>query len=180
MSLTPEAVRVAGTGEVYFAPVGTAAPTDATTALPGAWKGLGYTSPDGVQFNVSRDTNQIDAWQGSKVRVVTNSENLTLQTTLIETKTNTLLVAFGGGTVISGNYTPPEEGENAIRALVVDFTDNDVHYRYYFPRVQVEGDVSFNLTRTDAIGYELTLGVLSSDPRWKLFSDDTTHLVTGS
>jgi hypothetical protein len=180
MSLTPEAVRVAGTGEVYFAPVDTAAPTDSVTELPSAWKGLGYTSPDGVQFNVSRDTNQIDAWQGSKVRVVTNSENLTLQTTLIETKTETLLVAFGGGVVIDGDYTPPAEGENAIRSLVVDFTDNDITYRYYFPRVQVEGDVSFNLTRTDAVGYEVTLGVLSSDPRWELFTDDTDHLVTGS
>jgi hypothetical protein len=180
MALTQEAVRVAGTGEVYFAPTGTAAPTDATTTLPGAWKGLGYTTPDGVQFQLSRDTNQIDAWQGSKVRVVTNSENLTIQTTMIETKTDTLLVAFGGGSVISGIYTPPAEGVNAERALVVDFTDGTTKYRYYFPKVQAEGDLSFNLTRSDALGYEITLGVLTSSPRWKLFTNDTTYLTTGS
>lgn len=174
MALTPGAVRVAGTGEVFIAPEGTAAPTNATAALNAAFDGLGYTSPDGVQFNLSRDVNPIDAWQGSKVREVVNSEDLTLQMTLLETREDTLLAVFGGGTVSGGVFTPPDEGTNTIRAMVVEFTDGDKKYRWYFPRVQISGDLSFNLTRTDAVGYEITFGVLAATPsKAKLFSNDT-------
>jgi hypothetical protein len=180
MSLVTGAVRVAGTGECYYAPEGTSAPTDAATALPVAWKGLGYTSTDGVQFTFSRDTNDINAWQGSKLRVLTNAEPVSFQLTLLETKTDTLLVAFGGGTVVNGNYTPPVEGDNAVRSFAIDTADSATKVRYYFPRAQVSGDVSFNLARTDAVGYALTFGVLANTPKWRLFSNDTTNLVTGS
>lgn len=181
MALNAEAVRVAGTGEVYFAAENTAAPTNATSALAADWKGLGYTSTDGVQFTLSRNTTDLDAWQGSKLRVVTNSEPVTLTFRLMETKSETLLLAFGGGTLAGdGTYVPPEEGTNTVRAICVDFTDGTLDYRYYFPRVQVEGDVSFALTRSAEVGYDVTLGVLSvsvGQNRWKLFSDDTTRLT---
>lgn len=184
MATNADAVRVAGTGEVYYAPTGTAAPTDATTAMGATWKGLGYTSTDGVQFTFSRDTNDIDAWQGTKLRVVTNSEPATVGFTLMESKTDVLLLAFGGGTVVSAGgastYTPPASGTNSERAMVIDFTDGAKHYRYYFPKVQIEGDLSFSLTRGDAVAYALTFGVLDGSPKWKLFSDDTTNLTTGS
>lgn len=177
MTLNANAVRVAGTGEVHVAPAGTAAPTDASTALPAAWKGLGITSTDGVQFNMSRDTSDIDGWQQSKIRVVTNTEPVTIEFALMETTPDALTTAFGGGTITPTGtdefkFTPPSEGDNAIRSAVVDFRDGDVLYRYYFPRVQVEGDVSFSLTRTDAVAYSVTLGVLANDPKWELFTND--------
>lgn len=184
MALNADAVRVAGTGEIYYAPAGTTAPTDATTALGNSWKGVGYTSPDGVSLTFSRDTTDIDAWQGSKLRVVTNAEPVTLGFTLLETKTDVLLLAFGGGTIVSsgGNstYTPDDEGTNAIRSMCVDFEDGAIRYRYYFARVQVEGDLSIMLARSEAVGYELTFGVLDGEPKWQMFSNDTTRLTTGS
>ena len=189
MALNANAVRVAGTGEVFVAPTGTAAPTDPTTPLPVAWVGMGYTSTDGVTFTMSRDTADIDAWQGSKLRTVTNAEPTTIEFNLMETNYNTLPVVFGGGTIdvetaplgadgqplAEGDvtYTPPAEGVNTIRSCVVEFKDGDVTYRYYFPRVQVEGDVSFSLTRSDAVGYSVTFGILASEPRWLLLSNDT-------
>jgi len=180
MALNANAVRVAGTGEVYFADIATAAPTDATTALPVAWNGLGYTDPNGVQFTFSNNTSDIDAWQGSKLRVVFNSAPVSFTVALREFKTNTLLFAFGGGVVVSGNFTPPAEGTNAIRSVVVDVTDNTTKLRFYIPRAQIGGDVSFALQRTDAIGLSLTVGVLSNTPKWQLFTNDTTNLTTGS
>lgn len=180
MALDATAVRVAGTGEAYFAPEGTAAPTDATTALSATWLGLGYTDPDGLQFTFSRNTSDIDAWQGSKLRVVTNSEPVSVTLALRETKTNTLLFAFGGGTVGANTFTPPVEGVNAVRAFVVDVTDGTLKYRYYFPRVQIAGDVSFQLARTDAISYDLTVGVLANVPKFRLFTNDTSALTPGS
>lgn len=175
MTLNANAVRVAGTGEVYVAPAGTTAPTDATTALPSDWVGLGITSTDGVQFSMSRDTSDIDGWQMSKIRVVTNSEPVTIEFELMETTTEALTAAFGGGTVsgtTSKTFTPPKEGENAIRSCVVEFKDGDVTYRYVFPRVQVEGDISFSLTRTDAVAYSVTFGVLANEPKWLMLTDD--------
>jgi hypothetical protein len=178
MTLNANAVRVAGTGEVYVAPVATAAPTDAGTALPAAWIGLGYTTTDGVSFTMSRDTTDIDAWQGSKLRTVSNAEPTSIEFALMETDPDSFPVVFGGGTVEAGTeagefvFTPPDEGTNEIRSCVVEFKDGDVTYRYYFPRVQVEGDVAFSLTRSDAIAYSVTFGVLSSVPRWKMFTDD--------
>ena len=155
MTLNANAVRVAGTGEVYVAPTATAAPTDAATALPAAWIGLGYTSTDGVAFTMSRDTTDIDAWQGSKLRTVSNAEPTSFEFALMETDPQTFPVVFGGGTVVAGTpagefvYEPPAEGENEIRSAIVEFHDGDVTYRYYFPRVQVEGDVAFDVE----IGY---------------------------
>lgn len=177
MTLNANAVRVAGTGEVYVAPSATAAPTDATTALPVEWKGLGITTTDGVQFTMSRDTGDIDGWQQSKIRVVTNSEPVSIEFALMETTPETLQAAFGGGAITTAGtgeaqFTPPTEGSNAIVSCVVDFFDGDVTYRYYFPRVQVEGDVSFSLTRSDAVAYSVTFGVLAADPKWIMLTDD--------
>jgi hypothetical protein len=180
MALDATAVRVAGTGEAYFAPEGTTAPTDATTALNAAFLGLGYTDPDGCQFTFSRNTTDIDAWQGSKLRVVSNSEPVSVTLKLMETKTNTLLFAFGGGTVGANTFTPPVEGVNAVRAFVVDVTDVSLKYRYYFPRAQIAGDVSFQLARTNAVGYDLTVGILANVPKFKIFTNDTAALTPGS
>lgn len=180
MALNANAVRVAGTGEIYFADIATAAPTDASTSLSASWSGLGYTTPDGVQFTLSRNTTDVDAWQGSKLRVLTNSEPMSFTCSLRETKTATLLFAFGGGTVGANIFTPPVEGVNAIRSVVVDSSDGSTKLRIYIPRAQISGDVSFTLARTDSIAYDLTVGVLANTPKWQLFTNDTANLTPGS
>ena len=180
MALTQGAVRVAGTGEVSMANSGATAPTNATSALDAAFKGLGYTDTDGVQFQLSRDTGQIDGWQGSKLRVVTNAEPITVSFKLLETRTDTLLAAFGGGTVGAYSFTPPTEGTNKERALVVHFDDDTLKYRWYFPKAQLEGDISFDLTRGAAVGYDVTFGILANTPRFQLFTNDSTYMLAGS
>ena len=184
MTTNANAVVVAGTGEIYVAAEGTALPTD-FTALPVGWTGLGYTGTDGVAFSKNRETSDLDAWQGTKVRVLTLSEPVTLTTRLLEMKTITLLTAFGGGTVAStgsvSTFTPPAEGTNTVRAMVVDVTDGTKHYRFCFRRVQIEGTVDFSLTRTDAAGLNVTFGVLA-DPlgTWLAMTDDVTNWTFGS
>lgn len=182
MALNADAVRVAGTGEVYVGPANEAAPTSPTAAPGASYTGLGYTSTDGVAFTFSRDTSDIDAWQGSKVRVVSNAEPASVAFTLIETNLNTLPVVFGGGTVTEpsagvAKFTPPAEGTNTIRSMIVDFDDNGVHYRYYFPRVQIEGDVAFSLTRGQEVGYSMTFGILAASPKWILLTDDENVML---
>ena len=51
------------TGAIWVAPKATALPTNATTALPSAWKLLGFTSDAGVTISESADTADIVAWE---------------------------------------------------------------------------------------------------------------------
>lgn len=62
-------------GGIYFAPLGTALPTDATTALAGTFIALGPVSEDGVQ--PSRDTNvdKIKEWDGSTLAQLLTDES---------------------------------------------------------------------------------------------------------
>ena|SRR5690348_14157766 len=71
-------------GGVYWAPLGTALPTDSTTALVAAYKPLGYVSDAGI--TPSRDTS-IDkpkAWGGDTVAALQTDESLSYEWTLIE------------------------------------------------------------------------------------------------
>ena len=54
-------------GGVYRAPKGTTLPTDATTALAGAYVCLGYVSEDGVENSNELDVSDIKAWGGNIV-----------------------------------------------------------------------------------------------------------------
>lgn len=55
------------TGAIWVAPKGTTLPTDASTALGGTWKLLGFTSDAGVQISESSSSDQIRAWEGRSV-----------------------------------------------------------------------------------------------------------------
>ena len=52
------------TGAIWVAPKGTALPTDASTALSGTYKLLGFTSDAGVTISESRSNTAIKAWEG--------------------------------------------------------------------------------------------------------------------
>lgn len=175
-------VRVAGAGHVYVAAAGTTLPEDLAT-LGAAWTDLGYVTEDGVAFTFSRTTQDINAWQGSKIRVLTTAEPVTVGLALMQTNGDVLKAAFGGGaiTLSAGVYkfTPPAEGVNTERALVVEFNDGLLTYRYCLQRVQIEGDVTFTLTKAGAVTYPITFGVLDNGDAAKYFilSDDSAMTV---
>ena len=176
MALDGTEVRVAGTGNVYFAPTGSTLPTDVATALDAAFIDAGYISEDGVSFTLGRETEDLNAWQGSKIRVITTSEPKSVEFTLMQSNKENIPFILGGGT-ISGTggefkYEPPTKGTNTERAMVVEFVDGTVTYRYVFPRVQLEGEVAFSLTANGAVEYPTTWGVLDSSPVYEILTDD--------
>jgi hypothetical protein len=176
MAISADEVRVAGTGRVYTAPKGTALPTTVDSALPADWTDLGYVTTDGVSFTFSRETEDLAAWQGDKIRVLSLSEPKMVEFTLMQTDAAVLETAFGGGTVETDagvtTYTPPLRGENVERSMVIEFLDDDITYRYAFGRVQQEGDVNFVLTREGAVEYPVTFGVLEATPAYTIITND--------
>ena len=176
MAISADEVRVAGTGRVYTAPKGTALPTTVDSALPADWTDLGYVTTDGVSFTFSRETEDLAAWQGDKIRVLSLSEPKMVEFTLMQTDAAVLETAFGGGTVVTADgvttYTPPLRGENVERSMVIEFLDDDITYRYAFGRVQQEGDVNFVLTREGAVEYPVTFGVLEATPAYTIITND--------
>jgi hypothetical protein len=168
-------VRVAGAGHVWAAPEGEAIPTDLTAPPPG-FVDMGYVTTDGVGFTFSRESEDLDAWQGDKVRVLSSREPMTLTFALMQTNADSLLLALGGGAI--SELSPgifeylPVAGENLVRTLIVDFADGTLNYRYVIPRAQVEGDVTWTLVRTDALTYPITFGVLANEPKYRIVSDD--------
>ena len=54
-------------GAIAVAPLGTALPTDATTALAATYKKLGYVSKDGVSNANSPTSESVTAWGGDTV-----------------------------------------------------------------------------------------------------------------
>lgn len=106
------------TGGVYVAPKGTTVPTDATTALDGAFKSLGYVSEDGLVNSIETDTETVKAWGGDTVLSGLTSFTETFTVNLIETNAETLktiygpsnvTVGVGGAITIKANSKPLDE-----------------------------------------------------------------------
>jgi len=182
--LNAQEVRVAGAGHVFIAPEGTALPTD-LGALDPAFVDLGYVTTDGVGFTFSRESDDLDSWQADKIRVLASREPATIGFSLMQTSADIMVVAMGGGTVSLASagvyrYDPPIH-TNLTRAMVVEFDDGGKKYRYCIPRIQVEGDVSYTLTRTGALTYPLTFGLLDASPsKYFILTDDDAAFGAGS
>ena len=174
MALEAQNVVVAGSGAVWVAPEDTPAPPD-LAPLTTPWEDLGYTNEDGVTFTFSRDQTDLNAWQSSEpVRVLITAEPKTIAFNLLEFDQQSILLAFRGGTFTPGVppapdiYTPPDPGTSDVRAIAIDGVDGDLQFRFYFPRVQLSGDVGFQLVRTDAVTLSIELSVLAAASKWQI------------
>lgn len=177
--MNPNEIRVAGTGRVLVAPLGTTAPADTTATWGAGWKDLGYTSTDGIKFTKKDKIDQVDTWQSvSAARFIYSDRDLTLKFALMQLNEDTLPFFFGGDSV-----TETATGTNVFkydvsgtpkadeRMLGVEFTDGDtVKYRFVVPRGQVTETDELALTRTAAIKLGVTFTALAKN--------DTAPLAT--
>jgi hypothetical protein len=65
MALSSANVFTPASGGIYVAPVGTALPTDLTTALNAAFKEVGYLGSDGLEEIPTRSTSEVKAFQNN-------------------------------------------------------------------------------------------------------------------
>jgi len=150
-------------GAISVAAAGTAAPTDATTALAAAFKALGYVSEDGVVNSNTPTTNAVKAWGGDTVLITDEGKADTFKFTLIEVlNVDVLKLVYGdenvtgtlaAGITVTANNKPQEE-----HVLVIDMLmRGGVLKRIVLPKAYVTavGDVSYQ--NTGAVGYETTI-----------------------
>lgn len=170
--MNPNEIRVAGTGRILTAPLGTDLPTDVSTAWPQAWRDLGYTTTDGVKFNKKDKIDPVDTWQSvSPARFVYSDRDLTVKFQLLQLNEDTLPFFFGGDSVAetaAGSKVYRYELASAPRAdermLGVEFADGDtIRYRFVLRRGQVTETEELALTRTAALRLGVTFTALAVD-----------------
>lgn len=90
------------TGAIFRAPLGTALPTDATTALAAEFLELGFASDDGVSNSNSPETEDVYAWGGAPVMNSITEKPDEWKVKLIEAlNPNVIGTVYGDANVIS-------------------------------------------------------------------------------
>ena len=142
MALDDAAVIIPGTGYVYTAPVGTAAPTDFENP-ESPWEDLGHTSiEDGLTITKDGgDSNILGTWRNPSLRDRRDPVNFAITIHLLQLTNETLAFYFGGGdTSVDGVFgvnliTQPQE-----RAMFIRIVDGEVSAPLYVPRVSLASD----------------------------------------
>jgi hypothetical protein len=161
-------VRSGITGHVYTAPVGTAGPTDTTTAWPAAWQDLGYLTDDGPAITPGYTTKDIMGWQSLlPVRKVATERTLEWKFPLMQTDAFTFPLAFGGGTITGTapgpwTYTPPDPSFIDERAFGLEVNDGTVTERYILQRGLVTDVKDIPFKRGEAVRFEVTVSMLAT------------------
>ena len=153
------------TGAVFFAPKGTALPTDATSELATAYKAVGYVSEDGVKNEVETDSEEIKAWGGDIVATPQTSYSEKFSLTLIETNETALKVVYG-----EDNVTVADSGVITIKHNSAEKTEivmiievvlsNDRVKRLVVPKCKLSEMGEITYKDDEAIGYECTFQAL--------------------
>lgn len=149
--------RPKATGGVYGAPLGTALPTDASTALNAAFKSYGYIGDAGVVEHIGRTTNTVKAWGGDIVKVLQTDFTVTYDLTLIETlNTDVADAVFGTGNVTATPVVAGTHGNQLAIAVnsgtrdkqefAFEIADGAAKVRIIIPNGQIinVGDVTYS------------------------------------
>ena len=150
-------------GAIYRAPLGTALPTDAKTALTEAYKNLGYASDAGVVNSNSPQSGNIKAWGGDNVLTYQNEKTDTFAFTLIESLNSDVLKAVYLDENVTGDLekglTVKANGkELAAGVWVIDMImRGGILKRVVIPNGTITevGDVTY--ADESAVGYEVTV-----------------------
>lgn len=89
-------------GGIYRAPLGTALPPDATTALAGTYVSLGYIATGGVTHSFEVDSGEYRAWGGDLVLAYQNSKTHRFAFGMIEVLNPTTYETIHGTGNVSG------------------------------------------------------------------------------
>lgn len=143
------------TGGILSGPIGTALPTDVTTAITAGIEAVGYISDDGVSETMNRETDKIKAWGGDVVKIVQTEHSVTYEYTMIEYLSKLVNqevygepnVTATAATVSTGNLLAVKVTADQLphRVRVLEIKDGNARVRIVLPDSQITevGDVSY-------------------------------------
>lgn len=133
-------------GALYVAPLGTAKPTDARTALAGTYVSGGYISEAGITLNVSRSNTTIRDWGLNNVRVASTDFGTTITGEFLQIDEQAAKNLLGSANVskTAANSTHGEQLALSIgptlpdaQAFVINMKDGNRRGRICAPNGQV-------------------------------------------
>lgn len=171
MPLTASNIVVAkpvATGGILVAPVGTALPTDATTAPDQAFVATGYVGDEGIKPKSDRKKDEVRAWGGDVVKMLLTETTQTYEFTFLEMlNSDVLRTTFG---VENVTVTPAAGSKGTLyaikingldlpnRAFIFDMKDGDARLRIVVPNASImpDGGDAFTHSKVTSIGCSLT------------------------
>jgi hypothetical protein len=184
MAVNKGRIRVAQIARVYLAPVGTAAPADATAALASAWREVGYFTPDSLSWSTDPSFEAVRSHQSNHpTRRFQTEDAAMVSVDLQEWSGPNLRAVYGGGTItpitVSATVThyrfaPPQIGGREQVAAIIEIIDGALHYRRIIPSCETNEGVEQNFEKTSESVLPLRLAVNGSDigDPWYDLSDD--------
>lgn len=155
-------------GAVFFAPAGTALPTDATTALADAFVCVGFIDTDGVTITPTETSNDFSEWGGATVDTDKTDFKETTKFALIETKADNMRLIYGSDAVTGDDETGfavlHKGGNVEEHVLVIDTLIKDSKVRrLVVPRAVFDTMDAVAYKKTDLVKYATTFKNLHSD-----------------
>lgn len=166
MSVTLDAsntmIGTANGAGLMLAPVGTAGPTDGSTAWPAGWETIGYVHEDGVTLALETENESLKAWQSkTALRTVITGRELTVEFTMLEVTPKAMALFFDedppSGDASEFTLTVTSEGSANEYAIGIDTKDGDTVLRYIFPRATLAENGEISLVTSDFQGFPVTL-----------------------
>lgn len=164
MALSSAEVRVAGTGHIFKAPLGTTTPTTSTATLDAGFVELGYAT-NGFTLTQALATTQVTAWQTlDPIRTIVTGLVRTFGFELQQTNTETLALAWGGATIATGtggtgaySLTIPDPNQIATGIYIIDWADGDTSQRIVIRNGQLMSLPTVTFGRSDSVSYAFTV-----------------------
>jgi hypothetical protein len=154
-------------GAIFWAPAGTAAPTDASTDLGEAFESVGYVSEEGLIEKETRSHKKHKAWGGDTAASSQTEYVKAYDFTMIETNETTMKIRYGAGNVSVSNGKVTQVKHNAKElpegVWVVEMIIAGKIVRKVMPKAKIDeiGDIAYN--DGDLVAYEVTIGLLPDE-----------------
>lgn len=142
-----------GAGRLYVAALGTAEPTDASSALPSAWRPVGYTE-DGTTFTADITSDPVEvAEELEPVRWDNSSRRLSVAFSMAEVTRRNLALALsiGAAEANTAEYLEPPTVGSEVAVMLVwdsDETPSAANSRWLFRQAKPSGSIAIQRNKT--------------------------------